>query len=164
MSKMLCSNCGTEGRVVRGNHRFDEAGVPVMLQGIKLVRCPKCRNEDPIIPNVNDLMKVLALAVACKPYRLRGEDVRFLRKYLSMNGDGFARLIHVDRTTLSKWETNDDPVGEQSDRLIRLIALSLGEGLREKLVEAIRSFPSIRKQPRKVRINMDPAKMSYAYA
>lgn len=108
-------------------------------------------------------MKMLALAVATKPYRLRGEDVRFLRMYLSMNGDQFARLIHVDRTTLSKWETNDDLVGEQSDRLIRLIALSLGDGLREKLEEAIRSFPSIRKQPRKVRINMDPARMSYAY-
>ena len=160
----VCSNCGAGARVVRGSHRFDEAGVPVLLQGIQLIRCRKCGNEDPIIPTVNDLMKMLALAVATKPYRLRGEDVRFLRKYLSMNGDQFARLIHVDRTTLSKWETNDDPVGEQSDRLIRLIALSLGEGLREKLEEAIRSFPSIRKQPRKVRIEMDPSKMSYAYA
>ena len=165
MKKAECSNCGADAKVVRGSYRFAESGLRnVILQGIELVRCEKCGNEDPIIPHVNELMRLLALAVIGKPYRLRGEDIRFLRKYLRMTGDEFSRLIHVDRTTLSKWETNDDRVGDQSDRLIRTVALGLGEGLKEKLEEVIRSFSQIRDSKRYVRIEMNPEKKSYQYA
>jgi len=66
---------------------------------------------------MNALMRILALAVIKKPYRLTGEEVRFLRKYLRLTE--FSRLIHVDKTTLSKSENNDDRLGDQSDRLIR---------------------------------------------
>ncbi|MEK7408316.1 MAG: hypothetical protein AAB225_24860, partial [Acidobacteriota bacterium] len=128
-----CSACGARARIVRASYAFTESGIQrVVLQGIELIRCEKCGNEDPIIPRVNDLMRTLACAVVSKPYRLEGQDVRFLRKYVRMTGEEFARLLHVDRTTLSKWENDDDPVGEQSDRLIRMLALGLGEGLKEK--------------------------------
>jgi DNA-binding transcriptional regulator YiaG len=48
------------------------------------VLCPKCKSEDPIILNMNGLMRALARAVIEKPYRLTGEEVRFLRKYLRL--------------------------------------------------------------------------------
>jgi len=115
-----CSNCEKDAKVVRGSYAFKESGLPnVTLQGIELVRCKHCGSEDPIIPRMNDLMRSLMVAVICKPYQLRGEDIRFLRKYLRMTGAEFARLMDVDKTTLSKWENNDDKIGSQSDRLIR---------------------------------------------
>jgi len=169
MSKEKCSNCGKDAKVVRGSYEFSESGLSnVILQGIEIVRCKHCGNEDPIIPRVNDLMRALAIAVICKPYRLQGEDIRFLRKYLRMTGDEFARLMDVDKTTLSKWENNDDPVGSQSDRLIRLTVLGIGEGLQEKLAEVIRSvFPNIRrsrsKTPPRVGIEINPKDLTHQY-
>jgi len=163
--RMECSNCGHEAKVERGSYQFAESGLSnVVLQGIELVRCDECGNEDPIIPRVNDLMRALALAVIGQPYRLRGEDVRFLRKYLKMTGVELSQLLHVDKTTLSKWETNDDKIGEQSDRLIRAVALALGDGLEEKLEEIIRRFPQISSSHQRVRINLDAQNLSYAYA
>ncbi len=162
--KIECTNCGSTARIVRGNYNFSESGLKgVRLQGIERIVCGQCGNVDPIIPRLNELMRLLALAVIAKPYRLTGEEIRFLRKYLRMTGDEFGRLLHIDRTNLSKWENDEDKVGAQSDRLIRTIALSLGEGLKGKLEEVIRSFPEIQDKPASVRIDMDTEKMSYKY-
>jgi DNA-binding transcriptional regulator YiaG len=162
---MKCSACGSLAKVVRGSYPFTECGLPnVVLQGIELIRCSKCKNEDAIIPRVNELMRVLALAVVSKPYRLRGEDVRFLRKYLRMTNDEFARLIHIDKTNLSKWENNHDRIGPQGDRLIRLMAAALGDGLGDELDEVIKSFPQIQGTRSSVRIDMDADKGSFQYA
>jgi hypothetical protein len=43
----------------------------------------------------------------------------------------------------TKWENNEDRVGDQSDRLIRLIALGLGEALKEESERVIRSKASL---------------------
>jgi len=167
--KVECGNCGQSAKVVRGSYAFKESGLSnVTLQGIELIRCGHCGNEDPIIPRVNDLMRLLTVAVICKPFQLRGEDIRFLRKYLRMTGAEFAHLMDVDKTTLSKWENNDDKVGSQSDRLIRLTVLSLGDGLREKLDEVIRQvFPNIRRTGAKtvprVGIEIDPKALTHQY-
>lgn len=113
---------------------------------------------------MNRLMQVLALSMVNKPYRLRGEEIRFLRKYLGKTGEEFSRLIHVDKTTLSKWENNDDRVGDQSDRLIRLLVLALGEGLQGFMAGAVEVFPKIKDRKSPVRIEVDSEKMSYQYA
>jgi putative zinc finger/helix-turn-helix YgiT family protein len=159
-----CSNCGADAKVIRGRYNFDESGLKVTLQGIEIIRCKNCGNEDPIIPRLNKLMRVIALAVIRKPYRLKGEDVRFLRKHLEMTGEEFSRLMHVDKTTLSKWENNQDPIGDQSDRLIRVIALSLGDGLKEELKELItRRFGEIGDEDRSVDIQMNAETLAYQY-
>jgi len=163
MKKIDCSVCGSKAAVVRGRYRFSESGLSnVVVNGIELVSCPKCHNIDPIIPRMNDLMLLLALAVVAQPYRLKGEHVRYLRKYLEMSGVEFSRLIHVDKATLSKWENNDDAIGEQSDRLIRAVTLALGDGMKAKMEQVVRSFPKIQGS-RDVRIEIDPQTKSYHY-
>ena len=81
-----------------------------------------------------------------------------------MTGEEFSKLLTIDKTTLSKWENNADPVGEQSDRLIRTIVLGLDKGLRAELEHVIRQFSEIQTEPKKISIRMDPAKMSFEYA
>ncbi len=165
MKRMECSNCGAPAKVVRGTYELKDIGLKrVVLRGIEIVTCPKCGNQDPMIPNMNALMRTLALAVVKKPYRLTGEEVRFLRKYLRLTGEEFSRLIHVDKTTLSKWENNDDRLGDQSDRLIRLVALGLGAGLKQESEGVIRSFAQINSKPRPVGIQMDVSTFCYQYA
>jgi hypothetical protein len=71
MKRVECSNCGAPAKVVRGAYDLKEVGLKnVVLQGIEIVKCPKCKNEDPIIANMNGLMRALALAVIEKPNRL----------------------------------------------------------------------------------------------
>ena len=165
MGVYKCSRCGEEAPAVRGSYSFRESGLGnVVLQGIEIIRCPKCGNEDPIIPRLDDLMGALAYGVIMKPYRLTGEEIRFLRKYVQMTQDEFSRILRVDKTTLSKWETNDDRIGEQSDLLVRLVAVALGEeSLKLGMEEAVRQFEKIRKTPRKVlfEVNAETREVQY---
>jgi DNA-binding transcriptional regulator YiaG len=136
---MKCSNCSQPAEIAHGNYRFKESGLNnVILCGIELVKCKHCGNEDPIIPALDDLFRTIVLALVTKPYGLAGEEVRFLRKYMGLTGDGFSRLLHIDKTTVSKWENNDDPVGTQSDLAIRMIVMSQDEALRTKAKAIIR--------------------------
>src|SRR5204863_5856835 len=95
-------------------------GIPAAVVNMKKAVCKQCDNEDPIIAHIDDLMRTVALAVVCNPSSLRGGDVRFLRKYIGKTAEEFGKLLNIDKTTISKWENGHDPVGDQSDRLIRL--------------------------------------------
>jgi DNA-binding transcriptional regulator YiaG len=178
---MECSNCGQPAEIAHGNYQFKESGLDnVILCGIELIKCKQCGNEDPIIPALDDLFRTIALALVTKPYGLAGEEVRFLRKYMGLTGDEFSRMIHVDKTTLSKWENNDDPVGPQSDLAIRMIVMSQNQALREELKNAIREFEKIKFRahsrarrrgakrtkyvPERTNIEIKTADLTYLYA
>jgi putative zinc finger/helix-turn-helix YgiT family protein len=165
MKTMECTNCGARAPVVRGRYQFKEVGLKnVELQDVELGRCPKCGNEDAVLPRVNQIMRVIALALIGKPYRLRGEEVRFLRSFLGMTADKFSRLAHVDKATLSKWENGEDPVGAQSDLLIRMLALALGDGLQDKTSAIVEGFPKISRRQKPVKIQVRSASLDYRYA
>jgi putative zinc finger/helix-turn-helix YgiT family protein len=160
-----CSNCGHTARVERGNYQYRESGLPnVLLKNVEIIRCDNCGNEDPIIPRVNELTRVLAVAVIAKNDRLVGEEIRFLRKYLRMTGDEFGKLLKVDNATLSRWENNAQRPSEQNDMLIRAIAAALGKGLKQEIERIVRHFSSITEDPRPANIRVDPEKMEYEYA
>jgi YgiT-type zinc finger domain-containing protein len=134
-----CSKCGGEARTVRGDYQFRESGLDnVVLRNIELVRCEHCGNEEPIIRGLDEVLRTIAFALVSKPYRLAGEEIRYLRKYTEMSSEQFARLLHIDRTTLSKWENNDDPVGAQSDLAIRMLVMALDDKLKSKLSGVVR--------------------------
>ena len=173
MKKIECSNCGSDAQIMHGCYKFKESGLSsVVLHGIEIVHCEACENDDPLIPNISDLMRLLAVGVIGKPERLAGEEIRFLRKYLRMTGEEFSRLLDVDKTTLSKWENDADKVGDQSDRLIRVMALITGEGLREKLDDIVTLFSKMRKgktkgrraKPRPIPMRIDTVEMTNQYA
>ena len=90
--------------------------------------------------------------------------MRFLRKYIHMTQVQLAELLDVDKTTLSKWETNDDRPGRQSDRLIRAVIVALGEGLKQTMEKVIRGFVGIENSALRPTMIMDPGSMEYEYA
>jgi DNA-binding transcriptional regulator YiaG len=160
VTETRCSNCSKPANVAHGNYQFKESGLEnVILCGIELIKCDHCGNEDPIIPGIDDLFRTIALALVTKPYGLAGEEVRFLRKYMGLTGDRFSRLLHIDKTTLSKWENNDDPVGTQSDLAIRMLTMSQNESLRDKLKYVIcEHFEKIQFRAHCVRLHRRGAK------
>jgi len=164
MKIIKCNNCEAKAQVVRADYDFKDSGLPVVLEGIELVKCRTCGNADPIIPKLSKVIRMIALAVIRKPYRLTGAEVRFLRKFLHMNGVDFAALLKVDKTTLSKWENDVIEIGEQTDRLIRTITIGLGEGLQGELKDTIGLFTQISEEIRPAKIRLDTKTMSYQYA
>ena len=164
---LQCSDCGREAPVERGIYRFRESGLDnVVLKGIEIVKCPACGNEDPIIPNLDGLLRVIAVAIVTNRLPLTGAEVRYLRKYLEMSGEQFARMLHTDKSTLSKWETGAVNIGSKSDLLIRSVALNLGRGLRDEAERATRNFEHIDEESTAPpnRIEVDSETLEYEYA
>ncbi|MSO20078.1 MAG: helix-turn-helix domain-containing protein [Acidobacteria bacterium] len=163
-NREMCPDCGKEAPVVHADYPFAECGMKnVMLMGIKVIRCKSC-GDSPILSNLQGLLRSLALGVVKKPMRLNGTEVRYLRKRLGKTGVEFSRLIHVDPSTLSKWENGDDPVGEQSDRLIRMITIVLDPELNNEQKGVVEAFPSIRKRRAALRVRIDTSDLSCQYA
>lgn len=166
-----CSNCAADCSVKKGEFLFREFGLPLLLQGIQVVHCSECGEEDPIIPNLNGLMRCAALGVLGANRRLTGVEIRFLRKYIGLSSKEFARKLGVDHTNLSKYENGKLPVSASKDRLIRMITIALGGDLLERLkVEDLRRLvrqfeemgeaaPLIQPQ-----LLLDPDTMSCQYA
>ncbi|MFZ0819853.1 MAG: YgiT-type zinc finger protein [Candidatus Acidiferrales bacterium] len=160
----ICSNCGKPARKTRGNYLFRECGLNnIVLKDIEIMKCDSCGNEDPIIARITMVMRTIALALANKPFALCGEEIRYLRKYLGMSGDTFSSFLHTDKSVLSRWENNREPVGPKSDRLIRLVVLGLGAGLRQEVEQGVRRFTEIDESPKELMVGLDPKDLSYEY-
>lgn len=128
---MKCTKCGEELRSETGNFDMAELGVPnVVLQGIEILKCDQCGTSDPVIPRLADLMRTIAAAFLAKPARLAGGEVKFLRGRAELTQAQFAELLHVDRTTVTKWETGEWPVSASTDVAIRSVIRLLDDSLR----------------------------------
>jgi DNA-binding transcriptional regulator YiaG len=161
-----CNNCGHSATVTRGDYRFEEIGLPFVLGNIEVIKCEECDTTEPVIPNMNELMHTLALAVICQPCKLRAEEVRFLRTYVGKSSKDFAALLHLDKTSMSKMENGERRVGKQTDKLIRLLIVNLSPELKDKVKQLIEMMPDIDDAPcdDPSDIRVDPATMRYQYA
>jgi transcriptional regulator with XRE-family HTH domain len=165
MKRAQCSNCAAEARIVRGDYEFKETGLrDLVLLGIELIKCGKCGNVDPVLFQVDELMHIAAVAILQKPYRLGGEELRFLRKHIDLSQEEFARLLRVNKTTLSKWENNEDPIGIQSDLWARTVVMSRDKRLEKRAADHIRTFGKMANKQKRVRVEVDTQKHEYAYA
>ena len=164
----VCNECGGVTTVTRGDYRFDEMGLPLILSNIEIIKCDGCGTSEPVITHMNELMHTVALAVICQPCKLRGEEVKFLRRYLGKSAKEFAALLHLDKSHMSKLENNKlkGGTGKQTDKLIRLLVLNLSPELKDKISELIEMMPGINDDPctDPSDIRIDPATMRYQYA
>lgn len=160
-----CPNCGEAAKVERGVWPFEELGLPnVVLLGLDILRCPSCGEEAPMIHKFDQLMATIATAIIAKHDGLTGAEVRFLRKRLGLTQAEFSLLVAVSKTHVSKWENDDDPVGPQSDKLIRHIMLVHDEELHKRAGDLIGPLKQEHLRPKKTTIEIDTPTMQYHYA
>jgi DNA-binding transcriptional regulator YiaG len=130
--------CGTCGEIM--SRKFGETPYPqsglanVVLQNVPMWVCAN-GHRDVQIPAVDQLHSLLASAIVVQPWSLKGNEIKFLRKFLSYSARDFSALIGVHHVTLSDWETNKTPIVRQSEALIRL---AFAELIRDKFK---RPFP-----------------------
>jgi len=122
-------------------YRYAFSGLPnVLLSGIDVYRCSKCRAESPVIPRVGELHAVMADALARKPARLSGEEIRFLRKNLGVSSKIFATATGIAPETLSRAEGNKQPLPLPVEQVLRGLARAQArsESAQDQLLELAR--------------------------
>lgn len=125
MKTKMCRACSKVELISAKEHyHYHESGLPnIILKGVTVRRCPACNEFEVVIPRVTELHQIIALAVVRKTTRLTGAEVRFLRKFLGLSGVDFAGRMGVSPEAVSKWEHEKDPIGGQSDRLLRMMVV-----------------------------------------
>lgn len=148
-----CPHCGEPMDTVVENYRYDGCGLEnVVLSNVKVRRCRKDAEEVVVIPRVEELHRVLAKAVASKETKLTPPEIRFLRKYLGWSGTTFAEWIGVDRSTVSRWESGDQAMGQQAERLLRVFALAIKP---EEQYEAVSRVSNEKGAPTILRVHQE---------
>lgn len=122
---MKCEECGkAEMKITHRDHLYTESGLPnVLLLGLEFRTCPKCGEEERVMPKLAQLHRLIAEYVAEKETRLTGAEARFLRKHLGWSGEDFAKAMDVTPGTVSRWENDKESMSTMADRLLRLYAL-----------------------------------------
>lgn len=99
------------------------------LSNVQLLNVPVwvCENghEETEIPAVNQLHELLAHLILRKPAHLRGAEIKFLRRRISMQAKQFAERIGITPVQLSRLETDARPMSHRMDLLIRLSMAAL---------------------------------------
>jgi hypothetical protein len=118
-------DCKTHANEARSTaekpYRFLDSGLSnVYLVGVRYWTCKECGRAAAEIPALEQLMTVIAKAIVMKPALLNGEEIRFLRKRVGKKAADFSELISNTPQHFSKLENDQLPLGDDTDKLIRL--------------------------------------------
>jgi len=113
---------------------------------------------------MESVLRSVALARARKQGRLNGVEIRFLREHERQTPAAFAGSLGTDQATLKSWENDQGAPGPEVDRLIRLLALGLSEGLAGYVPDVARSLGQLSGDSQPLQIEIDPETMQYRYA
>lgn len=93
----------------------------VYLTGIAYAVC-RCGMREASYPLPLKMMSTLAKLVFEKTTRLTPLEIRFLRKSLGKDHKGFAQLVGVTVTQVSRWENGKSKPSNSAEKLIRCLA------------------------------------------
>lgn len=138
-----CSKCGKPARVTNGSYHYKESGLDnVILKGIDIIHCDHCGNDDPMIKAVSKVHDTIAEAVISRRGKLSGKEIRFLRKYMNISARAMAEILHVHPSTMSKWENDEDPIGDQSEALLRVLVAAQKNESYGEMIEHVKAVSS----------------------
>lgn len=100
------------------------------------------------IHDLEGLHKVIAYNLCTEKRKLKGEEIRFLRKELELSQVELASLLDVSESTMRGWENNRNEISGSANILIRAIYLEkAGQNKKiSKLIELIRKIDNERKK------------------
>lgn len=117
-------------------YHYIESGLDnIHLSGIYVHECSQCAETVPEIPNIIQLHDKIAERLVSKPDLLNGPEIRFLRKNLRLKAADFSEFLETTAVSVSRWETGDQPVSKENDRLIRYFYLWYKEELTNRRIK-----------------------------
>ncbi len=138
---MKCPNCYDEMvATVEKSYRYDECGLDyIYLEDIDIYSCKKCDEHIVSIPSIIELNSLIGLSLIKKDSLLTGKEARYLRKNIGLSGKKLSEILGVNNATVSRWENNNQNIGKDHDRLIRLVYAELKDIPREDLKTLIQN-------------------------
>jgi len=124
---MKCLDCRIEMSKSEETIAYDECGLEgITLEGVTVHRCPNCGGRTVGIRRIEGLHRTIAESLALRPERLGPAEFRFLRKYLGLSTADFARMMHLDPSTVSRIENKEKPqaIGDSLEQLLRMLVLT----------------------------------------
>ena len=156
-----CVACGSKAVVERGDFPFPESGLSTLvLRGVDVEKCPQC-GDSPVIPQPAKLLREVTRALIAKPARLKGEEVRFLRKRVGRSAKEFAEMLHFTPYTLSRVENGKQQLGMNADLLVRLAVDRLMRDESDPLL--LRTFPAVEDRVEDLPIMVDAQAVKAEY-
>lgn len=142
---MNCEACGmkTTERKATSNapYKYTLSGLKnVFLIGITVKECQNCHEEYPIIPAMEELHNLIAENLIKKSEKLRGEEIRFLRKNAGISSQEFASRLTINPSTLSRIEAGKENISLTVDKMARLVGATAfvgDEKLRKLILDQI---------------------------
>lgn len=140
-----CPKCRAQMRGSVQEHRYTECGLDyVLLKNVAVFECDECGERVLRIPAIEKLHRGIAHVIARRPSRLRPAEVRFLRKYLGLSNQDFAKTMGVSESQASRWTTSE-PMGASAERLLRLLVERLNPA-QEYPIKWLQSIASEREE------------------
>jgi DNA-binding transcriptional regulator YiaG len=120
---------------------YEGFGFPVVLRNVPMI---KVRGAWTPLINYSALARAVLVALAHKPARLTGHEIRFIRQHFEMTLEAFGARLDVSHPAVLKWERAGDkppamkwPV-EKDLRLFILDALQVRPADFKELYETLR--------------------------
>jgi putative zinc finger/helix-turn-helix YgiT family protein len=117
-----CYDCDAQDsltQTVETRPYLEDSGLCLEVQQT-IYTCSNCGAEHVGLTNLEGLHDEIVAAILSNPSRLRGPEIRFLRKHLGWSGDDFAKYFKVSPSTVSRWENDKQDLSKQGDLLLRM--------------------------------------------
>lgn len=120
---LICPECEKPMSRKIGEYHYMESGLDnVYLKNIIIYEC-SCGVSCPSIYKMPYLNDLIVNKLFEKRSLLKGNEIKFIRKSLTMSSRKYSKILGVGFTTYSKWENDRQAHSELNDRLIRTTAL-----------------------------------------
>ncbi len=119
------SKCGEKMKeVVIDKYDFsDIARLPVVVHGMRMLRCAKCGEELMLGAETDRILDEVALSVVSKPERLGSNEAGYLRSHLGLTQKELAERMGLHKITIAAWESKK-PISPQHDHILRGMVLA----------------------------------------
>lgn len=105
-------------------YAVDNLGTSFKVILVGSAQCCQGENGREIyIPDYQGLIKKIAVSRAAHPMKLKGDDIRFLRKNLGLRGKELAEKLDITPEHLSRCESGDKTLSSNSEKVLRTLVL-----------------------------------------
>jgi transcriptional regulator with XRE-family HTH domain len=109
--------------IYMGSYHYTECGLEnVFIEGMDEVQ--DHAGEDTLtIPAIGLLHTVIAEGIVMLPSKMSGRELRFLRTEMGLTQEKLADTLKVTLLTVSRWESEESPIKDTAEMLVRLMAV-----------------------------------------
>jgi hypothetical protein len=130
-------------------------GFPVILKDVPMIRA--LGEWTPVI-NYKELHKAVLRALASKPVRLTGNEIKFVRHFFELTLAEFGDYFDVSHPAVLKWEAALDdvpPIKWSTERDIRLFILDRLKEAPRRIGELYQGLRKMAGPPKSNKLNLD---------